>query len=311
MEPDKKANYIVRHWRGELSLVVAFWVNLVLVNVLTTAASNALSLSGLLDGISWTSRLFIVVISLFLAVVLGGWQIIGTWRSARRHPSRGGGRFIAGLVQVILVLNVVSLVVGVFLLMTEIKLVFESRFEQNYVVQVSDDGTRMHLEGELGTGISDQVIDLLAEHTSIEEISLTSIGGDLDEALRIATALASYQATHRSVTTHVNDYCASACTIAFIAGDKRSITRNASLGFHQFSTYVPGHYDRTQMLRLQNKVRNYFRQRGVTQDFLKVMFQASADDMWYPRDLQLLQTKVVHEVLESEHSYRKRIVKPG
>lgn len=43
--PEKKANYLVRHWRGELSLGVSYWVNRFLANVAALFVVSAITKS--------------------------------------------------------------------------------------------------------------------------------------------------------------------------------------------------------------------------------------------------------------------------
>src|SRR5208282_328439 len=85
-------NYLLRHWRGECSLAVSYWVNgwlavvpIAVVAMLVGVASKEsrqpwLYLAGLL--LTWS----LVV----LAVI---WQSVGTWRSAARARLLRGRRF--------------------------------------------------------------------------------------------------------------------------------------------------------------------------------------------------------------------------
>lgn len=306
--PQRKANYFIRHWRGELSLAVAFWVNLILINLLGTLVSKAIGLSGVLDGTSWSVRLAVIAVALLSALLIGLWQIVGTWRCATSHAQRGGGA-IAGVVKVILCINMLSLASGTFIVTQEIRFLIDGQRQQAFDVRVSDDKTVLSIDGEIGIALSDQVSALLQQYPEIETLTLNSIGGDLDEAIRLTDILAKYQAEQHPITTYVNDYCASACTIIFMSGDRRVTSNNAQLGFHQFTTYVASNYDAIQMGRLQQKIKDYFAQRGVKASFLDVMFDAAPDDMWHPDSSELLAANVVNEVQVAPQP-NKRILKP-
>src|SRR5690348_7819521 len=79
-----KRNYFVRHWTGELSLGVSYWINGFLANVLSLVGIFALgAVVGAHPGnytplIYWTSAW----VFLFALVI---WQTTGVWRSADRH----------------------------------------------------------------------------------------------------------------------------------------------------------------------------------------------------------------------------------
>lgn len=73
---------ILQHWRGELSLPVAFWLVGVLGNFGVAQVSNGIN-RGL--GGSWGAGL---ALSFFLFV--GIWQSVGIWRSAGASIKRTG-----------------------------------------------------------------------------------------------------------------------------------------------------------------------------------------------------------------------------
>lgn len=69
------------------------------------------------------------------------------------------------------------------------------------------------------------------------EVHITSLGGDVDQALQIHDALKDHPAT---VTTFINGFCASAATIIALAGDIRKISKNAFYLIHKCSSYASG-----------------------------------------------------------------------
>lgn len=69
------------------------------------------------------------------------------------------------------------------------------------------------------------------------EVRITSLGGDVDQALQIHDALQDHPA---KVITIINGFCASAATIIALAGDVRRISRNAVYLIHKCSSYVGG-----------------------------------------------------------------------
>jgi hypothetical protein len=91
-----RANYLSRHWRGDLSLPVSYWVNGCLLGI-----GN---LVGILLVLHYPSRSITFAISVYVVVVLTWaiqvWQLVGIWRSAKKHTDRGGWSFWARTAQV-------------------------------------------------------------------------------------------------------------------------------------------------------------------------------------------------------------------
>jgi len=70
-------SYVARHWRGELSLPVSYWINGGLVTVGMNIIATLVELSGSAGA---------AVLYLVAAAPVSIWQIVGIWRSAdRRH----------------------------------------------------------------------------------------------------------------------------------------------------------------------------------------------------------------------------------
>lgn len=85
-------DYFVRHWEGELSLPVSYWINGTVVGLgvvsVMTVAGNALAE---LSTATWI--LIGVCIIWTLVAVLTVWQLVGIWRSAGQYRKRGGSAF--------------------------------------------------------------------------------------------------------------------------------------------------------------------------------------------------------------------------
>ena len=89
-------NYIGKHWRGELSLGMAFGVNMFLVGIALMFAQVSLAI--FLRNYLW------VVYSglLFRYLIIFPWQLVGVWRTCNRsiadEKNLVGARIIKGLV---------------------------------------------------------------------------------------------------------------------------------------------------------------------------------------------------------------------
>jgi hypothetical protein len=102
-----RKSYIRRHWRGELPLWQSYWVNTVLLSVL-----SALPLYGLKGDSfdAWiTESPKVVGVSMIafwvFVYVIWGWQAVGLWRSARSHIANARKSFWARAAQIMVVVG--------------------------------------------------------------------------------------------------------------------------------------------------------------------------------------------------------------
>jgi hypothetical protein len=106
----ERANYIARHWRGDLSLAVSYWINgwlfgtgyIVGTIIITDHPSPSI-----------TYAIGLLIVSA-LGFALQVWQLIGIWRSASKHTERGGRRIWAFLAQLGVILGWGNFVRGIF-----------------------------------------------------------------------------------------------------------------------------------------------------------------------------------------------------
>ena len=157
----------------------------------------------------------------------------------------------------------------------------------------------------------DELERLLSETADIRIVELNSSGGDIGAATYMADLVIDYE-----LDTNVNCECASACTLVFLGGERRSVNRGSWLGSHQ-SWWEPEYveqyflenkddegwsspfefaswlYGDTQAEVLKNM--QYFVERGVDPLFAIRTMQATSDDMWYPRRWELGSAGVIVE----------------
>lgn len=290
----QKSNYFVRHWRGELPLSVSFWGNVVFVNIVVTFLSNVVTMGGFVDGVRWQSLLLLSFSLVTFAIVVGLWQIVGTWRSAKRYRQGGGSKIGAGIVQLLMAIGLLSMISNIVIVAQDHLKRYESMQAESFEVYLSDDRETLFIDGVIGVTISDEVLALLEENGTITRLSLNSYGGDLNETFRILNAFAEYRKDGRQLTTYARGYCASACSILFVSGDHRVLAEGAQLGFHKLQAYVA--VDADNIERLQEKVAHYFLRQGVSRNFIGEMYQAEPDDMWHPDVETLLAANVVHQI---------------
>ena len=107
---DTQANYFVRHWRGELSLPVSYWVNGVLIGIGLAVVAFAIAMgiaTGMQGSPSVRPTLGVFILVAFavdaIHIVWGG---VGVWRSATNYRAQGRPAVWAILAKIAVVLGV-------------------------------------------------------------------------------------------------------------------------------------------------------------------------------------------------------------
>ncbi|HLB96045.1 MAG TPA: hypothetical protein VJK90_00215, partial [Acetobacteraceae bacterium] len=90
--PTRTRNYLLRHWRGECSLAISYWVNgwlaVIPIAMVAVLAGVAMRESG--QPWLYLAGLLLIWSVVILTVI---WQSVGTWRSATRTKLLRGRRF--------------------------------------------------------------------------------------------------------------------------------------------------------------------------------------------------------------------------
>ena len=227
-----KTSYIRKHWRGELSLSVSFWINLFLLNIVILLFLALLGYSEILKNPVISARV-IIIYFVFCIVVVYPWQIVGLWRSCNNHIKKSGKRFLPRTAQVLVVLGIIGTLLNLNSYWPTYKSLFSLAFLkgefESYTIKLEKNDTLVHLQGGLGFGVSKEVSKILKKNPKIEGIILDSIGGRIYEGRELAKLISSY-----GLDTYSLKGCYSAATIAFIAGEKRFLGIEANLAYHQY-----------------------------------------------------------------------------
>jgi ATP-dependent protease ClpP protease subunit len=285
-------NYLRKHWRGELSLATSFWLNMFLLNIVFSAPMVLLMSPPeylRTDNI----MLFALLYLLLHLFAIYPWQVIGTWRSANNHILNHQRKFWARFTQVLLVLGLLSTIVQTVVNAPVYSEMFKFATRQSgfneYTVAMTADGKRVYFKGYIGPGSPQAITKLLKANPAAEGIILDSPGGLVKEAMVISRIV-----KRHLLNTYTLDSCVSACTIIFIAGEKRYVGESANLGFHGFSSVFDGAVADYSNEQDQRETANLYREAGVSETFIEHMFSASKNDMWYPAFAELMENSVVH-----------------
>jgi hypothetical protein len=165
--PGSRDNYIVRHWRGDLSLSVSYWINNFLA---TIAVSFLIQKLGSSISISDSPLIFATIRTLVLvvAIAISIWQLVGVWRSAGKHRARGGGGFWAGVVRFAVITGFLGYggtlareaVPQLTLLAEDWSIAFGDPAVGKHAVRILPNGAELEFVGGITFGITDEVRSL-------------------------------------------------------------------------------------------------------------------------------------------------------
>jgi hypothetical protein len=236
--PNRSGNFIVRHWRGEYSLPVSYWLVGFLVSIVSLVVLKAIgpALTANLD--YDPTRIFVELALLWIGVVsVTTWQFVGIWRSATHYAARrrrdGRGTVWAVLAKIAVVLGVLNSTVqftraGVPQFRETFKMAFlGDPAMPAYSLRVMRDNSEIEITGGLKFGLTEDFEKTLREFPRIHVVHLNSVGGRVGEAAKLYHAI-----RDKGLITYVDAACLSACTVAFAAGRERWIAPTGQLGFH-------------------------------------------------------------------------------
>ena len=156
--------------------------------------------------------------------------------------------------------------------------------------------------------ITMSLIRSLRDHPDVDTLVLTSNGGYFSYAMDIVQVVFDYQ-----LNTKADIMCYSACTFILLAGEERSLTRGARVGFHQ--SYWEAEDIEDYYLEYQDEYDSVYDfvadeiefaktdayeeisfmiEQGVDPAFAaKAVLSTPGDDMWYPKPSELLAANVI------------------
>jgi len=267
-------NPLLKHWRGGYAVVPTL-----VITLLTLRAAM-----GLVQ--SFIPAPFINLWLVFSIVVLI-WQLVGTWRSIDRYLRERGS--VAGSVAAHLyVLGALIVTVVQFGDALASKTPVEVPQVTLRTLPLTVDKKTVRVDGNFDWDLFSAFERTLKDNADIENVRLSSSGGYVYVARAMALAI-----LERQLNTHVELRCYSACTVAFIAGEHRTMSDAAKLGFHQYKleSASPGLIDLDEELEKDQK---FFATRGIPTSFLERVFVTDHADLWMPEKSDLLAAGVVH-----------------
>jgi|GEM_PF-304505 len=291
----KKRGYIRKHWHGELSLAVSFWINLFLFNFVLRLV-DVLSAEIIHNPLTYARAT--IIYNAFNITIIYPWQIIGLWRSCNRHIDATNKRFWARTAQILVVLGLIAtfgnLATSWPVYQDLLRLGFGEDEYGKYSLKLEKNNTLIHLQGGLGLGISKEVVLLLRKYPEVKGIILDSYGGRIYEGRELSKLISAYD-----LDTYSLEGCYSAATTAFISGRKRFLGIGANLAFHQYRMDYESFDAFIDMEEEQAKDLLLFQKQGIKSEFLDRIFYADSDDLWYPTVDEMLDAGVIHGIVNT------------
>lgn len=282
-------NYLVRHWKGQNSLPFAYWVNGFVLTIALTAAvtwiSDSVEAAGASLRIIAAAALGLIAISLLSWI----WSLVGIWRSANRHPYRGGSSGWATAAKFMMFVGCLGMLArtpGLFLQTRELAQLAagSDSLGKSASITIRPDGA-MQVDGFLTQGFAERFAAAIKANPNVRTLFLNSPGGRMVEGQRFAD-----QVKALGLVTIAEGECASACVLPYLAGTQRLLGGNGRLGFHQPT--FPGASDAERRGSIA-EFRNAMIKAGVTPAFASQAVTAAPEDMWYPDFATLVKAHVV------------------
>lgn len=298
MDTIGRMNYIRKHWRGELSLAVSFWVNYVAFELLWRIPCYFLTGRKPYLSPIQTARFSLILLALYL--ITYPWRVVGVCRACRRHWRNNPRRFWPITVSAVVVISVLLTIMIHILALPAYQAFFGRAFFKDplaqYTLTMKENGTLIHLEGTLGYGISRDVQQLIGRYPGVRGIILDTPGGWAYEGRQLGWLVCRHH-----LSTYSIQGCYSAGITAFLAGRERYFARYADMYFHlpemdiQYAGWI---LNSEQILRDDLKM---FAPNGFQASFVERVFsEIKEKECWVPTEQDLLDGGVIHGVIDLE-----------
>jgi hypothetical protein len=284
-------SFFRRHWNGDYSLGRSYWVNNILVTLFVLFLGALLRLCEL-----WLNELPVryasvtVLAFIVFSYIAWFWAIHGTWLSATKHTSRGGRQGWATTAKVMICLGVFRVLAdlgnSIPVISEHVEVALGKQFKPKTELTVLAGGQSILLFGGINEGSALKLESILNLAPSVNTIVLESPGGWIREGEKIADII-----RRRGLNTYVDGTCASACTIAFLAGKERTADPNAKIGFH--ASHLVGDMDTSPTTLSTAQLRNIYRNAGIQESFISKALDTPYADMWFPSVDELMTAHVL------------------
>lgn len=289
--PDYKGPlaFFRQHYNGDYSLARSYWVNTLLISLFAPAIGIML--------LPWLSEKFParygsagLLFVTALGIAAWFWAVAGTWASANKHVQRGGKSNWATAAKFMIVLGVLRTFGDVGNMMPTLEEHFRvaagDQLGPSTKLELRADGRSILLSGGINDGSAEQLDRALQLAPAVTTVVFSSNGGWIREGQMLADVI-----SKRGLNTYVEGYCASACTIAFLAGKERAAAPAARIGFH--ASRSVGSLETTPAPAETAQLRAIYREAKLPDSFVSEALDTPHEKMWHPTHEALLAAGVL------------------
>ena len=255
-------NYFTRHWKGENSLVWAYWVNGVALNLVVLFLMTIISET---EGFGFNG----LIVILMLVYPLLIWSWVGIWQSAGNYLNQSKLDFTksptwAYLARFGVILGALQSISG---LVDAISLyeVGNSALVNQYFVEFVDD-TDIKLTGYINDDSVSLLISHFEQNPKRNALIMNSPGGILSSAFKLADYIEA-----NDIVVGAQEKCFSACLLLMASSSTAVASTKSELAFHHPED-VP-EFISSEMIQagFEAKLEYYerFRRYGVSEENLK------------------------------------------
>lgn len=295
--PTQRRTFLLRYWNGDLSLPKSYWLVGIGTIVFVSAIANIFA--RIVPPLSLPPQQAGASIVGFLLFVLGivVWQSVGLWRSAGKYikiSKTPGWGWAARILLIISLVRASTDFNQIFLPMLVEGWKQARGIEElpPYQMRLMNNASELEISGGMPFGTADALQKLLDAAPTVKVVHLNSIGGRIDEGLKLKKIIETM-----GLATYTSSACMSACTIAFMGGTPRLISKNAKLGFHSGNF---GGIDAQSLPEINDQMRQALRETSVPEWFTKKAMATASSTMWYPTHSELLAANIVSNVVEPD-----------
>ncbi len=274
------SNPVTAHWRGCYPLAPTLVLTLIGLRLFLGFVQTSIP-AGLID-------LWLVV-----SVVVFFWQAVGTSRSADKFVKYTGSILSVMCAYVTLfvaaMMTLMQVADGLASKHTPVaySTVYAGHLKTHSRPMVSKEGV-LRVDGNLDWELFGAFEQTLADNPGVTSVLLGSAGG----YVFVARAMA-LQILERNLDTHIATHCYSACTVAFLAGERRTMAKNAKLGFHQYKLESGNQPELISVADELERDRQFFVERGLSHEFVQNVFTAGHSELWIPDNDVLVKAGVI------------------
>lgn len=294
---NKIVQFFIKHWRGELSLWISFWINIVICNIVIQSflAYERVNIKDhLLHEFNSLYFTFIVTMMFLFLFAFYLVQLVGCWRSARNHKRITKRKLWATIAQVSLLVWILSiLIVAIPPLRENFKILINKNHKKEYKISIIDE-SEIFISGRVTFGLDEELEKMFRQNKNIQLINLNISGGRTLTAEKIAMII-----KKNNLSTYTGSKCISACFIIFLAGTNRIMGENATIGLHQ--SYLPSDFNEYLSNKVKDDGRSYLKDRGISTSLLDKIYNTHNNKIFFPTINDLIENNIITHYKSLSH----------